>query len=457
MKPVPASTRRSVAPFSLSRRALLRGMGAAVALPFLEAMTSSKAARAQAASSAGPRRLFFFYVPCGINMSTFTPSSEGADFAFPSMLASLADVRDSLLVLSGAKNTAATDLGDGGGDHARGTGAFLTAVHPLKSETRVQNAPSADQLAAQALKGKTRLSSLELGCESGSGVGACDTGYSCAYSHNIAWASPTVPMPKEVNPRAVFDRLFAGAEAGLSDGQKIARRRRRKSVLDFVMGDTQRLQKQLGSTDARKLDEYLTGIREVERSIDTAQPAQCAFPGRPDGPSADTPTYVKQMMDLSLLAMQCDLVRVTTFMMGNGGSNRPYGFLGHPGGHHEYSHHQNDPDKLQALNDIGRFEVSQLAYLLGKMAAVQESDGTLLDNSLVFFSSEIEDGNTHSHENLPVLLAGKGGGLVSSGRHVKLADGTEIGDVLLTMLRSVGVDAASFGDYGHRVVSEILA
>ncbi len=439
--------------FTLSRRACLKGIGAAVALPFLDAMRSPL--RAQEAAG-GPRRLFFFYVPCGINMATFTPTTEGAGFELPDMLTPLADVRDSLLVLSGCKNTAAESLGDGGGDHARGTSSFITAVHPLKSETHVQNAPSVDQIAAAALKGKTRLPSLELGCESGSGVGSCDTGYSCAYSHNISWASPSVPMPKEVNPRAVFDRLFAGADAGLTEEQKQKRRRRRLSILDFVRDDTKRLQGRLGNTDRRKLDEYLTGVRELERGIETAQPTQCAFPERPDGPDADVETYVRQMLDLTALAMQCDLVRVGTFMLGNGGSNRPYGFIGHPGGHHEYSHHQGDPDKLQALADIGRFEVAQLAYLLGKMAAVQEGDGTLLDNSAVFFSSEIEDGNTHSHENLPVLLAGKGGGLLNSGNHMALDPSTEIGDVLLTMLHTAGVDVASFGDYGHRVLTEIL-
>lgn len=444
--------------FRINRRAMLKGAGAAMALPFLEAMLPSRA-RAQStpsSSEGAPRRLFFFYVPCGINMATFTPTALGKNFALPDMLTPLADVKDSLLVLTGAQNTAAKDLGDGGGDHARGTSSFITAVHPLKSETHVQNAPSADQIAANFLKGKTRLPSLELGCESGSGVGACDTGYSCAYTHNIAWATPTVPMPKETNPRALFDRLFAGADAGLTEAQKEQRKRRRNSILDFVTDDTAKLQQKLGSTDKRKLDEYLTGVRDLEQSIDTAQPVTCSFPDRPQGPSADVQTYVRQMLDLSLLAMQCDLNRVTTFMFGNGGSNRPYGFLGHPGGHHEYSHHQGDPQKLQALADIGRFEVTQLAYLAKKMAQIQDVDGSsMLDNSLLFFSSEIEDGNSHSHEDLPVLLLGKGGHQIASGQHVKVDPSTEMGDVMLTMLHTIGMTSASFGTYGHRVLSEI--
>lgn len=452
---------RSTKPFRLSRRAALRGLGTGlgtlVALPFLEAMSAP--ARAQTTppvDPTAPRRLLFFYVPCGIHMAAFTPVRLGRDYDLPAILEPLAAVQSSVLVLSGTKNTAAQSLGDGGGDHARGTGAFLTAVHPQKSETQVQNGPSADQVAASAWRGRTRLSSLELGAESGSGVGACDTGYSCAYSHNISWASPMVPMPKEVNPRAVFDRLFAGADAGLSEQERQARRRRRLSVLDFVREDTGRLEQKLGAADRQKLDEYLTGIRELERGIEQAPPTQCAFPERPQGRDDDVTTYVRQMLDLAILAFQCDLSRVVTFMLGNAGSNRSYGFLGHPGGHHEYSHHQGDPDKHRALTDIGRFEVAQLAYLLEKMAAVSEGNGTLLDNSLVFFSSEIEDGNSHGHEDLPLLLAGRAGGVVDAGKHARVQAPTEIGDVLLTMLRAVGVEQASFGEYGRSLVPEML-
>jgi hypothetical protein len=433
----------------LSRRAALKGLGTMVALPFLDAMR----ARAQ---STPPTRLLFFYVPCGIHMAAFTPSTTGARFALSPMLEGLADVRDHVTVLSGVNNTAAEALGDGGGDHARGTASFITAVHVLKSESRLQNGPSADQIAARALRGRTRLPSLELGCESGSGVGACDTGYSCAYTHNISWASATVPMPKEVNPRAVFDRLFAGADAGLNAEQKELRSRRRLSVLDFVRDDTQRLQQRLGARDNEKLDEYLTGIRELEQSIAETSAAECSFPERPEGPASNPTDYVDQMLRLALLAFQCDLTRVITFMLGNAGSNRSYGFLGFPGGHHEYSHHLGNRDKQRALAAIGRWEVDRLARLAIEMSKVREGDGSLLDNSLMFFSSEIEDGNAHSHQNLPVLLVGKGGGAIRSGRHVRAAAGTEIGDVMLTMLRTVGVEQASFGEYGRRVVGEIL-
>lgn len=436
----------------LSRRATLKGLGAAVALPFLEAMRTS--ARAQAAS-ATPKRLLYFYVPCGIDMRTFLPSSTGRDFVLSPMLEPLDGVRDYVTVVSGLRNTAAKDLGDGGGDHARGTGAFLTAVHPLKSETQLQNGPSVDQVAATALRGQTRLPSLELGCESGSGVGACDIGYSCAYSHNISWASPQVPMPKEVNPRAVFDRLFAGADAGLTEEQVAQRRRRRSSILDFVREDTRTLNGRLGTGDKAKLDEYLTGIRDLERRIENVQPNTCSFPERPQGADAEVETYVKQMLDLAALAMQCDLTRVATFMLGNGGSNRSYGFLGHPGGHHEYSHHQGDEDKLQALADIGRWEITMVAHLLQRLRDIPEGDGNVLDNSLLFFSSELEDGNSHGHDEMPVLLVGKGGGIIDAGQHVRI-ENAELGDVFMTMLKSIGVEQASFGEYGTRVLDEIV-
>ena len=443
-------------PFRLSRRTALRGLGAAVALPFLDAMTST--ARAQSAGDrSAARRLVFFYVPCGIDMATFLPSSLGRDYVLSPMLAPLERVRDSVSVVSGLRNTAAEALGDGGGDHARGTGAFLTAVHPLKSETQLQNGPSVDQVAAGALRGATRLPSLELGCESGSGVGACDIGYSCAYSHNISWASPTVPMPKEVNPRAVFDRLFAGADAGLTAEQIAQRRRRRASILDFVRDDARALQARLGASDNAKLDEYLTGVRELEQRIEAAPTTStCAFPARPAGADADVEGYVKQMLDLAALSMQCDLTRVATFMLGNGGSNRSYGFLGHPGGHHEYSHHQGDPDKLQALADIGRWEISMVAHLMQRLRDIPEGDGNALDNSLLFFSSELEDGNSHGHDEMPVLLVGKGGGMIDAGQHLRI-ENAELGDVFLTMLKSIGVEQASFGEYGTRVLDEIIA
>ncbi len=437
-------------PWQLSRRACLRGVGAAVALPFLDAM---RPARAQ--TVAGPRRLCFFYTPCGINMAAFTPSTTGRDFALSPMLQPLADVRSRVAVVSGARNTAAMDLGDGPGDHARGTGSFLTSVHPLKSEGRLQNGTSVDQLVAQQMRGQTRLSSLELGAEGGALVGSCDS-YSCAYSNNISWASSSVPMPKEVNPRAVFDRLFQGAEADLSPQQRADRRRRRLSVLDFVTQDSARLNDKLGTDDRQKLDAYLTSVRELEQSIFSPPQVSCEFPARPEGADADFESYLHQMLDLVALAFACDLTRVATFMIGTAASNRSYRFLGHPGGHHEYSHHQNDPGKLQALADIGRFEVAQVAYLAGKLDAISEVDGSALDNSALFLSSELTDGNAHNHDNVPCLLVGGGGGVLNTNQHVRVSSDTEVGDVFLTLLRTVGITRSSFGQYGTHVVDALL-
>jgi hypothetical protein len=438
----------------LNRRAVLRGLGVTMALPFLDVMRAPTA-RAQAAAS--PKRLFFYFTPCGINMNRWTPDSEGRNFDLPHILEPIDAIKDKALVVSGVRNTAAMDLGDGPGDHARGTGAFLTATHPLKSEGRVQNGASVDQVAAQALRGKTRLASLELGCEQGALVGSCDIGYSCAYQNNISWASSTVPMPKEINPRAAFDRLFQGAEAGLTPEEREARRRRRSSVLDFVRGDASRLQSKLGARDRQKLDEYLTSVRELERGIEDAPDVTCSFPDRPAGADSEVQKYVRQMLDLVVLAFRCDLVRVASFMFGNGASNRSYSFIGHSGGHHEYSHHQNDAGKLQALADIGRFEVAQLAYLAKELDKIDEGDGTALDNSVLFMSSELEDGNAHSHTNMPLLLLGKGGGMLDTGRHVRVEDSTEFGDVFLTLLRTVGVEQASFGQTGTRVIDSLVA
>ncbi len=442
---------------TLSRRATLKGLGTALALPFLDAMRPARAQSTTPSNGATNARFLAFFVPCGINMATFTPGEAGRGFGLSDMLTPLEKVRDHVSVLSGVRCTAALDQGDGPGDHARGTSTFLTASHPNKSEVRVQNAISIDQVLANAWRGQTSLSSLELGCEPGGAAGSCDVGYSCAYVHHNAWASPSTPLPKETNPRAVFDRLFQGSDAQLSPRAREDKRRRRRSVLDFVSDDAKRLQRALGKDDRRRVDDYLTGVRELERRVEAQATSTCEVPATPEGASQDTEEYVRQMLDLAVVAFRCDITRVVTFMLGNGGSNRPYGFIGHPGSHHEYSHHNNDPEKLEALEDIGRWEVAQLAYVMEQMAAIDDGGVSLLERSGIVFGSELEDGNAHGHTNVPLLVGGGFSGALRLGEHLRLSDDTEVGDVHLTLLQAAGVDATTFGDDGRKPIDVLRA
>lgn len=437
-------------PWELSRRTLLRGAGAAMALPLLEAMMP-RTLRAQAAIA--PTRLLFYYVPCGIYMQKWTPTRAGADWETTPILAPLEPFRDQLLVLTGIENAAGWDQGDGAGDHARGTGACLTATHVNKSSSVIINDISADQVAANALATQTLFRSLELGIEAGGTAGTCDSGYSCAYSNNIAWSGETTPVAKEIDPVAAFGRLFGQSGTGLSQAQLDRQRRYQTSVLDLVRDDALRLQSRLGASDKAKLDEYLTGVRELEQRIQASnQPLSCD-PGAAPAPSTgvlDYPTRIQQMSDIMVLAFQCDMTRVISFMQANGGSNRVFPFLGIPQGHHYLSHHQDQPEFLEKLEIIDTWESEMLAYLLAGLRRVTEPDGsTLLDNTLVFYSSEISDGNAHNHDNMPILLAGSGGGAVTPGRHVVYDNKPPVANLFISMLRSVGLTVPAFGDDGY--------
>ena len=432
-------------PWEISRRSFLRGAGTAIGLPVLEAMMPSVAS-AQQMGAPPPRRMLAFYIPNGIHMAGWTPADEGANWTMTPILAPLAGVKDDLLVISGLANQPARP--DGPGDHASGTGAFLTVRHPFKTEGRdIMNGISVDQVAANALGDHTAFRSLQLGSEGGSSVGGCDSGYSCAYARNISWASEAQPLPKETNPVSVFDRLFAGADPRDTVEARRKRKLYKSSILDFVKGDAQRLDGKLGTTDRRKLDEYVTGVRELEVRLNSNDGPACD-PGDRPGNNRDIRARVRAMADLMVLAFQCDLTRVITYMLGNAGSNRVYDFLGIGDGHHQISHHQNNPTNLAQLQTINIWEIEQLAYLIERMRSVQEPDGTLLDNSLVFFSSEIEDGNAHRHSNLPVILAGRGGGLVTPGRHIRFAGNTTIANLFISMLAGASVNVTSFGADG---------
>ena len=424
---------------TLSRRTFLKGAGTAIALPFLEAMLPR---RAHAQATIAPRRILAYYVPNGIHMAAWTPEREGV-YALTPILSPLVNVKDDVLVITGLQNAPARP--DGPGAHASGTGAFLTCAHPFKTEGRdLRNGISMDQVAAGAIGGETLFKSLQLGTDGGGSTGDCDAGYSCAYARNISWADENTPLAKEVNPRAVFDRLFVGRDPTASAETARKRKLYRTSILDYVKESATQLQAKLGKTDRQKIDEYLTGVRELETRITMLDDGPACRGERPEVPETFE-ERVRIMSDLIVTAFSCDLTRVISFMLGNAGSNHVYSNLDIRDGHHQISHHQGNPVNHEQLTRIDTWEVAQLAYLLERMKNVREGENTMLDNSLVFFSSEIEDGDTHSHDNLPILLAGRGGGTIRSGRHLR-ASGRKVSELFISMLHGTGVNVQTFGD-----------
>lgn len=431
----------------ISRRTVLRGLGVAVSLPWLESMGPLTAwADAVPRSATAPNRMAFLYVPNGINMADWTPAAEGTDFDLPPTLQPLAAVRDRVLVLTGLTADKARPNGDGGGDHARALSAFLTGAQPRKTDgTDIRAGISVDQVAAARIGDQTWLPSLEIGCEAGSMAGNCDSGYSCVYSSTMSWRSATQPLPKEVNPKAVFERMFSTAPSAA----RAERDARRKSVLDFVREDSRDLASRLGASDRRKLDEYFSSLRDVEQRIaKSAQSPALPADGYP-APAGIPPEYephLRLMCDLIVLAFQADVTRVCTFVLANEGSNRSYKFIEVREGHHELSHHGNDPAKKDKLRQINTFHVRQLAYLLDKLRSIPEGDGTLLDHAMLAYGSGNSDGNAHNHNNLPILLAGGGCGTLQSGRHVRYPDETPLTNLWLAMLNRLSVEAAQLGD-----------
>jgi hypothetical protein len=434
----------------LSRRTLLRGMGASVALPLLEAMRARPLFGAPSDQKSPPLRMAFLYVPNGVHMPSWTPRSLGAAFDLPAILEPLQAVKDDLCVLSGLTLNPARALGDGGGDHARAMASFLTGRHPRKTDgADLRAGVSIDQAAAQRIGRATRFPSLEIGCEGAKTGGECDHGYSCAYQSNLSWRSETTPVAKQVNPRLVFDRLF-GSPAGREGGEDLAKGdRRNKSILDFVGEEAKQLTQTLGAADRRKVDEYLTGVRELEQRIARARPAvdvgAAKYP-RPLGIPADYQEHLRLLGDLLVLAFQCDLTRIITFVFANDGSNRSYRTVGVSDGHHDLSHHGGDFAKQEKIQKINQFHTAQLAVILQKLKSIPEGDGTLLDHCMIVYGSGISDGNSHSHDDLPVLLAGKANGTVKTGRHLRLPKETPLTNLYVSMLDRVGVTVDGFGD-----------
>lgn len=438
--------------WQLQRRTFLKGLGTTIALPFLDAMAPVKAL-AGTASGKPPVRMAFMFVPNGVHMPNWTPTAEGFDFELPRTLDPLAPVKDDLLVVSGLTHDKGRANGDGAGDHARSAGVFLTGAQPLKSEgSQIRAGISADQIAAEHIGHLTRFASLEIGTEGGRPFGKCDSGYSCAYSNNISWKNETTPMAKETNPRAVFERLFASELQGEVSERESKRRRYRKSILDFVLDDARSLENRVGYNDRQKLNEYLGAIREIETRIERIEKDQSDFASiihrteRPEGIPETYEEHLRLMGDMMILAFQTDVTRVVSYMFANAGSNRSYRNIGVNEGHHSLSHHQGDPVKHAKLSDINRFHIQQLSYILQRMKSIREGDSTLLDNSMIVYGSGISDGNRHNNENLPILVAGRGGGSVLTGRHIRYDQETPMCNLLHGVLHNAGVHTDRVGD-----------
>ena len=457
----------------LSRRTMLRGLGTAIALPVLDSMIPTRLysaeAKAAAKAVAAPKRLAWMYVPNGIDMQNWTPAAVGSSYELTPTLQPLAPFRDKFSVLSGLVCDKANPNGDGPGDHARAMSAYLTGTQPRKTEgANLKLGRSADQAAADKIGHLTKFRSLEFGIEEGQQIGRCDSGYSCAYSHTISWRSDITPVVKDCSPKSVFDRMFGNGDPLESAEGRARRSANRKSILDFVLSDANRLEKNLTYTDKQKMDEYLTAIREIEVRLGKAAESPTPIPAgavRPSdfdntagtrklGGATTKDNYVVHlplMLDLMVLAFQTDLTRVITFPFADEQSNQTYAWAGANVAHHGTSHHQGDPAKQAMLAKINKYHVEQLASLLKKLDSIKESNGgTILDNSLIAYGSGNSDGNRHNHDNLPTLLLGKGGGSVAAGRHLSY-DGVPITNLWLSMLDRVGAPLDRLGDSTGRI------
>ncbi len=417
---------------SLSRRHFLRGAGVCLALPVLESLFPTRAfvAVAEAAARSGmattatgaPLRTAFIYFPNGAIQSNWWPAATGADFSLGATLAPLESVRNSVRILGGLDHACATGGADGGGDHARANCVFLSGVRPKKSATDIHVGTSIDQIMARQVGHLTRLPSLELTCDDTRKASACDSDYACAYQYNISWSSPTTPVTAEANPRLAFERLFG---QGLP-GQRVQNIKRRqlaqRSVLDFVMEDTRRMKMQLASQDKDKLDQYLTGVRQIETRIQRAEQFGQAADVEiqtPLGVPPDEAEYVEIMYDLMVLAFQTDSTRVATFCLAHDGDNRSFSHIGIPEGHHDLSHHQNNVERMEKVAKIDLWYAQQFARFLNKMEGIKDVDGnTLLHNSMIVYGSGNSDGNRHAHNNLPIVVAGGGGGALGPANYV---------------------------------------
>jgi hypothetical protein len=420
-------------------------MGAAIALPWLDAMHP-----ALAATPRSPMRASFVYVPNGIVMPAWKPKVAGRDFEFTRILKPLEGFRENITVLSGLDQRNGFALGDGPGDHARAGATWLTGVHPKKTAgADIAAGISADQVLAEHLAGQTKFASIELGCEEGRTVGNCDSGYSCAYSNSISWRGPASPMPPESDPRIIFERLFGADDIVADPAARMRRMEYRKSILDMVQDDTRRLATNLGKKDKLKLDEYLFAVREIEQRIERAEKDHREFTPdmeKPAGVPVLFSEHVKLMFDLQIAAFQGDLTRVGTFMVGREGSTRVYNEIGLNDQHHPLTHHRNDPQMVEKVTQINCFHVEQFAYFVKKLKETRDGEGSLLDHSMILYGSSLADGNTHSHADLPLVMAGAKGG-----QYLVYPKGSPMTNLLLTMLDRAGVHPEKIGDSNGRL------
>jgi hypothetical protein len=434
---------------AMNRRTLLRGASATLALPLLDAMMGST--RAAEAAATARMRLQVIYMPNGIITQNFRPVEAGEAWAMTPILKPLEPYREKFTVISGLAHKQAEALGDGGGDHGRCCGSYLTGVHVRKTQgADIMAGPSMDQLVARQFAETTQIASLELGMDPPSLVGSCDTGYSCAYTNTLSWSSPTTPLPVTINPRDVFERIFGDGDAQ-DAASRLARLRKRASILDSVMQDARKISTSISVNDQKKIDEYMSSIRDIERRIqkmeqggDVAQ----ADMARPAGIPDSFQDYARMMIDLQILASQADLTRVGTLMIGREVSGRSYPELGVPDAHHPLSHHGNDPEKMAKLTRINILHMEQVAYYLKRMNETKEGDGTLLDHTMLLAGASLGDPNRHEHFNLPTILAG---GLVKGNRHLKVPDDTPMTNLLLSMMDRLGVRQERLGDSTGRL------
>ncbi|MEO7414026.1 MAG: DUF1552 domain-containing protein [Opitutaceae bacterium] len=459
----------------ISRRAVIKGMGATIALPFLEAMfpralhgqTPTAAAAAVDAtpltgsvddgplvSAPGLNRMLLLYIPNGVHIPAWYPGTEGADYTMSRTLAPLEAYRNDLSILNNLACLPATL--DTVGDHAKAMGCFLTNVRIRKTATDdIQAGISMDQVMAKAVGNRTRFPSLELGLDYGRMEGGCDPGYACIYSNNVSWRDETTPAIKEVNPRIVFDRLFGSAKA--SDHSRESRDQQEtynRSILDFVRENLKRLNRQLGVDDRDRMDEYLTLIREIERRLDAPPSDLKALPPGIERPVRVPETFkdhFRLMADLQILAIRQDVTRISTFTLGVEQSRRTYSEIGIPEEHHGLTHHAGNAEKIEKVCKIDHYIVQQFAYFLEKMKSVKEGDATLLDNSMVVFGNGNGNGVRHDHRNLPIILAGKGGGTLSPGRHIMYPKETPVANLWLSLMDRMGVNPERHGDSTGRL------